>query len=86
MHGFNISWLKRHGSYLFGLSKKLTFWEIDTSNGNGKGQDSNGKGQMFHPFCPLPLLLSVMVMGQDSNLTGQIIINMSACPSRNIIH
>ena len=43
---------------------KLTFWEINTSNGNGKGQDSNGKGQMSHPFCPLPLLLSVMVTGQ----------------------
>ena len=28
---------------------KLTFWEINTSNGNGKGQDSNGKGQMSHP-------------------------------------
>ena len=62
---------KGNGSYLFGLSKKLTFWEIDTSNGNGKGQ-------MSHPFCPLPLPLSVMVTGQDSNGTGQIIINMSA--------
>ena len=60
---------KGNGNYLFGLSKKLTFWEIDTSN--GKGQDSNGKGQMSHP-------LSVMVTGQDSNGTGQIIINMSA--------
>ena len=69
---------KGNGSYLFGLSKKLTFWEIDTSNGNGKGQDSNGKGQMSHTFCPLPLLLSVMVTGEDSNGTGQIIINMSA--------
>ena len=57
---------------------KLTFWEINTSNGNGKGQDSNGKGQMSHPFCPLPLLLTVMVTGQDGNGTGQIIINMSA--------
>ena len=57
---------------------KLTFWEINTSNGNGKGQDSNGKGQMAHPFCPLPLLLSVMVTGQDSNGTGQIVINMNA--------
>ena len=57
---------------------KLTFWEINTSNGNGKGQDSNGKGQMSHPFCPLPLLLSVMVTGQDSNGTGQIIKNMNA--------
>ena len=28
-----------NGNYLFGLSKKLTFWEIDTSNGNGKGQE-----------------------------------------------
>ena len=69
---------KGNGSYLFGLSKKLTFWEIDTSNGNGKGQDSNGKGQMSHTFCPLPFLLSVMVTGEDSNGTGQIIINMSA--------
>ena len=69
---------KGNGNYLFGLSKKLTFWEIDTSNGNGKGQDSNGKEQMSHPFCPLPLPLSVMVTGQDSNGTGQIIINMSA--------
>ena len=57
---------------------KLTFWEINTSNGNGKGQDSNGKGQMSHPFYPLPLLLSVMVTGQDSNGTGQIIKNMNA--------
>ena len=57
---------------------KLTFWEINTSNGNGKGQDSNSKGQMSHPFCPLPLLLSVMVTGQDSNGTGQIIKNMNA--------
>ena len=57
---------------------KLTFWEINTSNGNGKGQDSNGKGQMSHPFCPLPLLLSVMVTGQDSNGTVQIIKNMNA--------
>ena len=55
---------------------KLTFWEINTSNGNGKGQDSNGKGH--HPFCPLPLLLSVMVTGQDSNGTGQIIKNLNA--------
>ena len=69
---------KCNGSYLLGSSKKLTFWEIDTSNGNGKGQDSNGKGQMCHLFCPLPLLLSVMVTGQDSNGTGQIIINTSA--------
>ena len=57
---------------------KLTFWEINTSNGNGKGQDSNGKGQMSHPFCPLPLLLSVMVTGQESNGSGQIIKNMNA--------
>ena len=27
---------KGNGNYLFGLSKKLTFWEIDTSNGNLK--------------------------------------------------
>ena len=57
---------------------KLTFWEINTSNGNSKGQDSNGKGQMSHPFCPLLLLLSVMVTGQDSNGAGQIIKNMNA--------
>ena len=69
---------KSNGSYLFGLSKKLTFLEIDASNVNGKGQDSNGKGLMSHPFCPLLLPLSVMVTGQDSNGTGQIIINMSA--------
>ena len=53
---------KGNGSYLFGLSKKLTFLEIDTSDGNGKGQDSNGKGQMSHPFCPLPLTV------QDKNI------------------
>ena len=69
---------KGNGNYLFRLSKKLIFWEIDTPNGNGKGQDSNGKGQMSHSFCPLPLPLYVMVTGQDSNGTGQIIINTSA--------
>ena len=69
---------KGNGSYLFGLSNKDNFLEINTSNGNSKGQDSNGKGQMSHPFCPLPLLLSVMVTGQDSNGTGQIIKNMNA--------
>ena len=35
---------------------KLTFWKINTSNGNGKGQDSNGKGQMSHPFCPITIV------------------------------
>ena len=69
---------KRQWELPFWFIKKLTFWEIDTSNGNGKGQDSNGKGQMSHPFCPLPLPLSLMVTGQDSSGTGQIIINMTA--------
>ena len=32
---------------------------------------------MSYPFCPLPLPLSVMVTGQDSNGTGQNLINMS---------
>ena len=68
---------KRQWDLPFGLSKKLTFLEIDTSNGKAKGQDSNGKGQMPLHFCPLPLPLSVMVTGQDGNGTGQNIINMS---------
>ena len=38
---------KGNGIYLFGVSKMLTFLEINTSNGNGKGQDSNGKDR-----CP----------------------------------
>ena len=70
--------IKAMGVTFLVYQTKLTFREINTSNGNGKGQDSNGKGQMSHPFCPLPLLLSVMVTGQDSNGTGQIIINMNA--------
>ena len=38
---------------------------INTSNVNGKGQVSNGKGQMsHHPFCSLPLTFSVMVTEQ----------------------
>ena len=56
---------KGNGSYLFGLSNKLTFWEINTSNGNGKGQDSNGKGQMSHP---LSFTVTIVCYG---NGTGQ---------------
>ena len=74
---------KRQWDLPFLFIKKLTFLEIDTSNGNGKGQDSNGKGQMSHPFCPLPLLLSIMVTGQDSNGRGQNIINMSVLQKYN---
>ena len=43
-----------NGIYFLVYLKKLTFLEIDTSNGNVKGQDINGKGQMSYPFCPLP--------------------------------
>ena len=32
--------------FTFFVYKKLTFLEIDTSNGNGIGQNSNGKGQL----------------------------------------
>ena len=61
--------------YLFGLSKKLPFLEINMSNGNGKGQDCNGKGLVSYPICPLPLPLSVMVTVKDGKGTGQNIIN-----------
>ena len=57
------------------VAKKPNFLEIDTSNDNGKAQDSNSKGQMSYLFCPLPLPFSVMVTGQDGD-TGENIMSV----------
>ena len=69
---------KKQKRFAFMLIKKFSFpLNCYTQFSNRKGQDSNCKGQMSHPFCPLRLPLSVLVTVKDGNGKGQNASNLS---------
>ena len=78
VHGCNIHGKERRDLLFFGLSKKLTFKKLIHQMVTVKDEIVTLKDRMSYPFCPLPLplsALSVIVMGQEGNCTGQNIIN-----------